>query len=159
MSSTSSDGERSSCGASPANRNSKTAIMLAWRNARDTYRKSLPDKDFKQIMIPARPDDVLREIETWQSGQVKSRYCRVADSIHTGISRLQKFDRAVDLMAQGTPAPGCLLWGSIIFVLTVSLALSIIDKPLLAILIYFASCRLSIMPLRNTASFARRLCV
>lgn len=110
--------------------------MLAWRNARDAYRKSLPDKDFERIMIPAGPDDVLREIETWQSRQGKSKYCRVADSIQAGISRLQKFDRAVDLMAQGTPAPGCLLWGSIVFVLTVSVPSFVVDERLLGVLTY-----------------------
>ena len=105
---------------SPAGRNEDTAAMLAWRNARDAYRKSLPDKDFKRIMVPAGPDDVLKEIKKWQSGQRKSKYCRVADGIQAGISRLQQFNRAVDMIAQGSPAPGCLVWGSIIFVLTVS---------------------------------------
>lgn len=71
-------------------------------------------------MIPAGPEDVLKEIEKWQSRQAKSKYCRVANSVQAGISRLQQFNRAVDLIAQGTPAPGCLVWGSIVFVLTVS---------------------------------------
>ena len=105
----------------PADRFENTATTLAWRNARDTYRKSLPDKDFDRIMIPARPDDVLKEIEKWQSRQKKSKYSKVADSIQAGISKLRKFDRALDLIAQGTPSPGCLVWGSIIFVLTVSI--------------------------------------
>lgn len=148
------DGQRSSRAASPANRNNDTTAMLAWRNARDTYRKSLPDKDFKQIMIPAGPDDVLREIETWQSRQGKSKYCRVADSIQAGISRLQKFDRAVDLMAQGTPAPGCLVWGSIVFVLTVSFALFVIDEHLLGVLTYFRLVQI----VRNAAEEYNKLC-
>ena len=104
----------------PADRFENTATTLAWRNARDTYRKSLADKDFDRIMIPARPDDVLKEIEKWQSRQKKSKYSKVADGVQAGISKLRKFDRALDLIAQGTPSPGCLVWGSIIFVLTVS---------------------------------------
>ena len=39
-----------------------TATMLAWQNARDTYRKSLPDKSFKRILVPAGPEDVLEDV-------------------------------------------------------------------------------------------------
>ena len=105
--------------ASPSNPIKNTVTMQAWRNARDTFRKSLPDKDFKRIMVPAGPDDVLKEVEMWQNRHGKSQYCRVAGGIQAGISRLQKFNRAIDMIAQGSPAPGCLLWGSIIFGLTV----------------------------------------
>ena len=105
---------------SPTVRPENTAAMLAWRNALDTYRKSLPEKDFKQILIPAGPDDVLKEIQKWQERQRKSKYCKVAGGVEAGISRLHNFNRAVDLIAQGSPQPGCLVWGSIVFVLTVS---------------------------------------
>ena len=71
-------------------------------------------------MIPAGPEDVLEQIKIWQSRQGKSQYCRLADGVQAGMSQLQKFSRAIDLIAQGTPAPGCLVWGSIVFVLTVS---------------------------------------
>ncbi len=71
-------------------------------------------------MIPARPEDVLEEIQKWQSRQAKSKYCKVADGVQAGISRLQRFNHAIDMIAQGSPAPGCLVWGSIIFVLTVN---------------------------------------
>ena len=75
-------------------------------------------------MIPAGPEDVLEEIKKWQSIQKKSKYCRVANNVEAGFSRLQMFNRALDLIAQGTPAPGCLVWGSIIFALTVSVPLT-----------------------------------
>lgn len=71
-------------------------------------------------MIPAGPEDVLEEIKKWQSRQAKSKFYKFADKVQDGMSRLQKFNRAIDLIGQGTPAPGCLLWGSIVFVLTVS---------------------------------------
>ena len=48
---------------SPAEKTEDTATMRAWRNARDTYRRSLPDKGFKRIMVPAGPEDVLQEIK------------------------------------------------------------------------------------------------
>lgn len=71
-------------------------------------------------MIPAGPEDVLEEIKKWQSRHAKSKYSKVADGVQAGISQLQKFNRAIDMIAQGSPAPGCLVWGSIIFVVTVS---------------------------------------
>lgn len=125
--------------ASPAASAEGTAVTLAWQNARDTYRKSLSDKDFKRITIPAQPEDVLQEIEKWQSRQGKSKYRRVADGVQAGLSQLQKFNRAIDMIAQGSPAPGCLLWGSIIFVLTVSILLFVIDERLLWDLTYLRS--------------------
>ena len=59
------DGQRTLASRSPSltGRIEYSATMQAWQNARDTYRKSLPDKDFKRIIIPAGPDDVLKEIE------------------------------------------------------------------------------------------------
>ena len=79
-------------------------------------------------MIPARPENVLEEIRKWESKQGKSKYRRVSDGVQAGISRLQKFSRAIDLVAQGSPAPGCLVWGSIIFVLTVSIPYFVLNK-------------------------------
>ena len=104
-----------------------TATVQAWRHALDTYRKSLPEKDFKRIQIPAGPGDVLSEVQKWQSRQKKSKYCKVADGVEAGISRLHKFNRAIDMIAQGSPEPGCLVWGSIVFVLTVSATVNYSD--------------------------------
>ena len=118
----SNDRERSlaSPATSPASKAGDTATIIAWRNARDSYRKSLTEKDLKRILVPAKPEDVLDEIEKWQQRQKTSKYCKVAAGVAAGFSRLQRFNRAVDMIAQGSPHPGCLLWGSIIFALTVS---------------------------------------
>ena len=139
----------------PADRFESTATTQAWRNAIETYRRSLPDKDFNRIMIPARPEDVLNEIEKWQSRQKKSKYCKVADGVQAGISRLRRFDRALDLIAQGTPSPGCLLWGSIVFVLTVSAPLSMIHKHLLLVLTHLRSMQI----VQNAAEEYNKLCM
>lgn len=42
----------------------------------------------------------------------------MVDQVRDGLARMQRFNRALDLLAQGTPSPGCLVWGSIVFVLT-----------------------------------------
>lgn len=117
--------------------------------------KSLPVKDFDQIMIPARLEDALNKIEKWQSRQRKNKYSKVTDGVQARISRLQKFDCALDLISQGTTPPGCLLWGSFIFVLTVSALLFIIYKHLLLVLIYLHSMQI----VRNAAEEYDKLCM
>lgn len=94
-----------------------TATIVAFQNARNTFRKSLSEKDLKRIMIPTGPEDVVNEIEKWRERHLNSK---VAASVRSGIGQLQRFSASIDMLAQGTPSPGCLLWGSIKFVLTVS---------------------------------------
>ena len=93
--------------------------MHAWKKALKTHRKSLPQKDQDQIKMPTEPADLVHEIEKWQQKQIKSKYRKVAAVVNNGLARLQRFNSSIDLLAQGSPAPGCLLWGSIKFVLTV----------------------------------------
>ncbi len=100
-----------------------SATTIAWRNALTSYRRSLSDKDFKRIMIPAGPEDVANEVEKWQCRQSASRYARVAAAVRAGVSRMQRFSDSIDMLAQGSPSPGCLLWGSIKFVLTVGISI------------------------------------
>ena len=102
---------------SPAPKNGDTATIVAFRNARDTYRKSLSEKDMRRIMIPTGPEDVVKEIENWRKNHSSSK---IAAGVRAGLVRLQRFSASIDMLAQGTPSPGCLLWGSIKFVLTVS---------------------------------------
>ena len=85
-------------------------------NARDTYRKSLSEKDLSRISVPAGPEDVVDEISKRQK---RSRYAKVAARVWGGLVRLQRFNASIDMLAQGSPSPVCLLWGSIKFVLTV----------------------------------------
>lgn len=108
---------------SPSSEAGESATTIAWRNALNSYRKSLSDKDFKRIIVPAGPEDVANEIEKWQSRQAASRYARVAAAVRAGMGRMQRFSASIDMLAQGSPSPGCLLWGSIKFVLTVGVSL------------------------------------
>ena len=108
---------------SPSPQAGESATSIAWRNALNSYRKSLSDKDFKRITIPAGPEDVANEVEKWQCRHSASRYARVAAAIRAGVGRMQRFSASIDMLAQGSPAPGCLLWGSIKFVLTVGVVL------------------------------------
>ncbi len=105
----------------PSPQAGESATTIAWRNALNSYRKSLSDKDFKRIMIPAGPEDVANQVETWQCRQSASRYARVAAAVRAGVGRMQRFSASIDMLAQGSPSPGCLLWGFIKFVLTVGI--------------------------------------
>ena len=108
---------------SPSPQAGESATTIAWRNALNSYRKSLSDKDFKRIMIPAGPQDIANEVEKEQCRQSASRYARVAAAVRAGVRRMERFSASIDMLAQGSPDPGCLLWGSIKFVLTVGIPL------------------------------------
>ena len=102
---------------SPRPKAGDTATIVAFNNARDTYQKSLSEKDFDHIMLPTAPEDVVNDVEQWHRRHLDSK---VAASVRSGLAQLQRFGATIDMLAQGTPSPGCLLWGSIKFVLTVS---------------------------------------
>ena len=108
---------------SPSPLPGESATTIAWRNALNSYRKSLSDKDFKRIMIPAGPEDIANEVEKWQRRQSASKYARVAAAVRACVGRMERFSASIDMLAQGSPNPGCLLWGSIKFVLTVGIPL------------------------------------
>ena len=106
---------------SPAPQTGESAATIAWEDALKSYRRTLSDKELKRIMIPAGPEDVANEVEKWQRRQSASKYARVAAAVRAGVGRMQRFSASIDMLAQGSPTPGCLLWGSIKFVLTVSI--------------------------------------
>ena len=111
----------SDCVISPVNQESESATIIAWKNAEDTLRKSLPDKEFSDLITPSRPQDVVHEVEKWQLQQSGSKYAKTCAAVRNGMTRMEKFTGAIDMLAQGSPAPGCLLWGGIKVALTVSL--------------------------------------
>ena len=96
-----------------------SATAIAWKKATDTLEKSLPEKDFQRIRSLTSPEDVLKELEKWQIKRGTSKLGAVVDQVRDGLARMQSFNRALDLLAQGSPSPGCLLWGSIVFALTI----------------------------------------
>ena len=80
----------------------------------------------KRIMIPTGPEDVVNEIDKWHKRHSDSK---VAATVRFGLGQLQRFNASIDMLAQGTPSPGCLLWGSIKFVLTVSFIFHSVSMP------------------------------
>lgn len=95
-----------------------SATAIAWKKAAETLENSIPEKDFRRISSLTGPEDVLKELEIWQIKRGTSKLGAVINQVRDGLARMQGFNRALDLLAQGSPSPGCLLWGSIVFVLT-----------------------------------------
>ena len=97
---------------------SGSATAIAWKKATETLKKSLPEKDFKRICSLTTPEDILRELEIWHIKRGTGKLGVMIDQVRDGLARMQSFNRALDLLAQGSPYPGGLVWGSIVFVLT-----------------------------------------
>ena len=75
--------------------------------------------DIKQF---TRPGALLDYIEERQRHENRSKLRRLLNKASGVGSRFEKYQHALDLMAQGTPMPGCLIWGSITLALKVELS-------------------------------------
>ena len=97
-----------------------TSAVLAWERALSSLKKSLPSKDLKRLQLPVSPDDLVQHVEVWLASKPgKTR--KAIDVMGQTASRIQRFSGCIGQLAQGSPAPASLLWGSIKFVLTVCL--------------------------------------
>ena len=98
--------------------NDSMSTTLAWERAVKSLKKSLPPKDLKRLQLPVRPKDLVQQVEDWFASKPgKTR--KAINVMDQTVSRIQRFSGCVDQLAQGSPAPAALLWGSIKFVLTV----------------------------------------
>ena len=106
--------------ATPTPTSSAMSVVDAWKEAVEKYQKSLSKKDQVQVLQTSTgPADVVKDIEQWHEKLNKSKSTKLAAAISGGLARLQQFTSSIDMLAQGSPQPGCLLWGSIKFALTV----------------------------------------
>ena len=94
------------------------SIASAWERASASLERSLSPKDLKRLRLPANPEDLVSHVETWlESKRGKAR--KAISAAGQTVSRIQRFSVCIDQLAQGSPAPAALLWGSIKFILTV----------------------------------------
>ena len=100
--------------------NDSTSTTLAWERALESLKKSLSSKDLKRLQLPVSGDDLAYHVETWLASKPgKTR--KAVNVMGQTVARIQRFSGCIDQLAQGSPAPAMLLWGSIKFVLTVCL--------------------------------------
>lgn len=102
----------------------ESPVITTWKSALASLRKSLSKKDFEQIQQSTSPQDVLNYIESVQLKEEGIHHPKILVAIQACALRLQKFSGALDMLAQTGARPGCLVWGSIKFALTVLIILS-----------------------------------
>lgn len=98
--------------------NDSASTVLAWEQALGSLKKSLPSKDLKRLQLPVSPADLVSHVEAWLASK-PGKAKKAVNVMGQTVSRIQRFSSCVDQLAQGSPAPATLLWGSIKFILTV----------------------------------------
>ena len=100
--------------------NESSPTTLAWKQALESLKKSLPPKDLKRLQLPVSVEDLVHHVDGWLASKPgKTR--KAINVMGQTVSRIQRFSSCIDQLAQGSPDPASLLWGSIKFVLTVRL--------------------------------------
>ncbi|KAI9749600.1 MAG: hypothetical protein M4579_006811 [Chaenotheca gracillima] len=94
-------------------------ILSAWEKAMKIYRKWLSQSELERIKLPVGPEDIVKDIQLWEEKQKNGPYSKLSSGVLAFTTTLKSFNGCLDVMAQGTPSPGCLLWASIRFVLQV----------------------------------------
>lgn len=98
---------------------SKSPVIASWKNALASFRRSIRKHEFEQIQQSTSPQDLMNFIESIQKSEQAGNESTTLLAIKACVHRLRKFGGALDVLAQGTPQPGCLIWGSIKLALTV----------------------------------------
>lgn len=134
---------------------SESPVIKSWKAAVASFRKSIPHKGFEQIQQSTSPQDVVDYIESVQKKE-RGKNSKTVLAIKACVHRLQRFGGVLDVLAQGASQPGCLVWGSIKFALTVLIIL-------LSSFEVFAQSmnnrfRLLTTVLKNSKDFSKHLC-
>ena len=98
---------------------SQPELQDAWKSAVKECEAKFSPEDLDDIKKSTGPDEVLDFIKAVQAKERDSKLSRVMSQIRQFGRSFKAFERGLDLIAQGTPQPGCMIWGSIRFVLAV----------------------------------------
>ena len=91
-----------------------------WRQAIRTYESRFTPEDLVEIKKTTKPDDLLSFIKNLEVKDDKSNVSKIARRIGKLADYFNSYEQSLDMITQGLPSPGCLVWGSIKFVLAVS---------------------------------------
>lgn len=94
---------------------SSNTTIEAWKSALADYKRSVPKKDYQQIQQSTSAQDVVTYVEELQRKEQHRQHASLLEIIGKHIGRFERFSQAVDMLAQGSPSPACLIWGSIKF--------------------------------------------
>lgn len=100
-------------------------MRVAWQKAISMHEDRFTTEELVEIKKTTKPDDLLGFIKTLEVSDDKSKISRIAKRIGTLGLYLNTYEHSLDMITQGLPSPGCLIWGSIKVVLSVSATLRI----------------------------------
>ena len=93
----------------------------AWLVARQLFERDCGHKATEQIISQSvEPKDLLSYIKQRRQEQSRSESSILLNKVSTFGASFERYHSAMDVMAQAGGWPGCLLWGSIRVVLSVS---------------------------------------
>ena len=96
-----------------------------WQQAILSHETRFAPEDLVEIKKTAKPDDLLGFIKTFEVSDDKSKISQIAKHIGMLGTYLNTYEHSLDMITQGLPSPGCLIWGSIKVVLSVSASLRV----------------------------------
>ena len=88
--------------------------------ALEKYKKALSQEDYEELQRNTRPEALIAFLGTRKDIQESSKFFRLLEHINNLFPRLEGYQTAIDVMAQAGGAHGCLIWGSIKIVISVS---------------------------------------
>ncbi|KAL8789675.1 MAG: hypothetical protein Q9195_006728 [Heterodermia aff. obscurata] len=89
-----------------------------WQRAIRSHEQRFTSKDLVEIKKTTKPDDLLGFITTFDVANDESNISRIARRIGMLGVYFSNYEHSLNMIAQGLPSPGCLVWGSIKFTLT-----------------------------------------
>lgn len=98
---------------------SQPELLATWNLAVKECEASFSPEDLDEIKKSKGPDDVLDFIKDLEAKERNSKLSRAMGKIRQFGRHFKAYQHGLDLIAQGTPFPGCIIWGSIKVVLAV----------------------------------------
>lgn len=123
----------------PASLSNPLAVE-AWHSAVKRFEQDCGSKVVEKLITQeTKPEQLVNYIEERQQKESRSKFCRLLKRRSSIGERFARYQSALDVLAQGTPSPGCLIWGSIRMVLEVGiLPFPYIDKRAIHVNFYIA---------------------
>ena len=100
----------------------------AWKSAVKECEAEFSPEDLEEMKKSTGPDDILDFIEEVQVQEHNSKLSWLTGRVRRFGRSFKAYDHGLDLMAQGTPFPGCLIWGSIRIVVSVSMPFADVSR-------------------------------
>lgn len=99
---------------------SDVEVHTAWRSAIKQHEANFSPKDLTEIKKTKGPDDLLGFIQGLGIEKDRNKVSTLLRTIGALAPYFKAYQRALDIIAQGLPGSGCLIWGCIRTVLSVS---------------------------------------